>query len=133
MGNAGLRQRIARTLEPLFDHDGDHAKLVAVLSVQRVVATGTQPGSCGASVADCPHHRRKAASPMSHLGRIAKRCGLIRRTRSIAATSSGWRRRWDVTKTWRRRGKKRSWPPTKTTWRCVANCCVERQSFTTTS
>jgi tetratricopeptide (TPR) repeat protein len=35
MGNAGLRQRIARTLEPLFDHDGDYAKLVAVLSVQR--------------------------------------------------------------------------------------------------
>ncbi|HRI50804.1 MAG TPA: hypothetical protein PLW65_11535, partial [Pseudomonadota bacterium] len=35
MDNAGLRQRIARTLEPLLEQDGDHAKLVAVLSVQR--------------------------------------------------------------------------------------------------
>ena len=35
MDNAGLRQRIARTLEPLFEQDHDYARLVAVLSVQR--------------------------------------------------------------------------------------------------
>lgn len=35
MTHAGLRQRIARTLEPLFEADGDFAKLVQVLRVQR--------------------------------------------------------------------------------------------------
>lgn len=35
MTHTGLRQRIARTLEPLFEADGDFAKLVGVLRVQR--------------------------------------------------------------------------------------------------
>jgi tetratricopeptide (TPR) repeat protein len=35
MTHAGLRQRIARTLEPLFEADGDFTKLVEVLRVQR--------------------------------------------------------------------------------------------------
>jgi len=35
MTHPGLRQRIARTLEPLFQDDGDWAKLASVLRVQR--------------------------------------------------------------------------------------------------
>ena len=35
MGNPGLRQRIARTLEPLFESDGQWDKLAQVLRVQR--------------------------------------------------------------------------------------------------
>ena len=35
MTHPGLRQRIARTLEPLFHDDGDWAKLAGVLRVQR--------------------------------------------------------------------------------------------------
>ncbi len=40
MGQPGLRQRIARTLEPLFESDGQWDKLAAVLRVQREALPG---------------------------------------------------------------------------------------------
>ncbi len=69
MGHAGLRQRIARTLEPLFENDGQWDKLAAVLRVEREALPEARSPEAAALLARIARITEEALQdPLSALG-----------------------------------------------------------------